>query len=161
MRGELRHDFAINRDGLTRTVLVVFRFGQWTTRGGIARRLLAIPYKLANLVLLRLLVGIDLPRELRCGPGLRLHHAGRGVTVHRRAVLGARVTLFQDTSIGQRDASGEPVIEDGALIGVGARVLGPVRIGAGAQVGANAVVVDDVPAGGRAVGPRATIRAAA
>ena len=162
MRSALRHDFAVNKDWLTRGVLVVFRYGQWAhAHRGPVRRLLSVPHKVANLLLLRIGVGCDLPPELTCGPGLRLHHAGRGVAVHRRAVLGARVTLFQDVAIGQRDVGGEPVIEDGALIGVGARVLGPVRIGAGARVGANAVVVEDVPAGGSAVGPRATIRAGA
>lgn len=158
LRETLRQDFARNRDGLTRGVLLVFRYGQWAhRRRGATRVLLALPHKVANLLLLRLSVGCDLPPQTVCGPGLRLHHAGRGITLHRRAVLGANVTLFHDVAIGQRDQSGEPVLDDGVVVGVGARILGPVHVGAGARVGANAVVLDDVPAGGTAVGPRATI----
>jgi len=158
LRHAVRQDFARNHDALTRAVLLVFRYGQWADgRRGIGRAVLALPHKIANLFLLRLGVGCDLPPQLVCGPGLRLHHAGRGVAVHRRAVLGANVTLFQDVAIGQRDNTGEPVLEDGVVVGVGARVLGPVRLGAGAKIGANAVVVDDVPAGGTALGPRAAV----
>lgn len=159
LRGVLRRDFARNRDWLARAVLLVFRYGQWTTRRrGPVRVVLAIPHKIANLFLLRLAVGCDLPAQTRCGPGLQLHHAGRGVALHRRAVLGSEVTLFQDVAIGQRDNSGEPVLGDGVIVGVGARLLGPIRVGDGARIGANAVVLDDVPPGGIAVGPKATIR---
>ncbi|GIF71242.1 serine acetyltransferase [Asanoa siamensis] len=159
LRENLRQDFARNRDPLTRAVLLVFRYGQWADRRrGAARLLLGLPHKVANLFLLRLGVGCDLPPQLACGPGLRLHHAGRGLAVHKRAVLGANVTLFHDVAIGQRDNTGEPTLEDDVVIGVGARVLGPVHLGQGAKVGANAVVLDDVPAGGSALGPRATIR---
>jgi serine acetyltransferase len=161
LRETLGRDFARNRDWLTRSVLIVFRYGQWADRRtGPTRILFALPHKVANLLLLRLAVGCDLPAQTTCGPGLRLHHAGRGVTIHRRAVLGADVTLFHDVAIGQRDNSGEPVLEDAVVVGVGARILGPVRLGTGARVGANAVVLDDVPAGGSALGPRATIRPA-
>ena len=159
LRENLRQDFARNRDPLTRAVLAVFRYGQWADRRrGAARPLLGLPHKVANLLLLRLGVGCDLPPQLACGPGLRLHHAGRGIAVHRRAVLGANVTLFHDVAIGQRDNTGEPTLEDDVVVGVGARVLGPVHLGRGAKVGANAVVLDDVPAGGTALGPRATVR---
>lgn len=159
MRATLRADFARNPDPLTRAVLLVFRIGQWAHRQGRMMRLLVgVPYKIANLLLLRLGVGCDLPARLTCGPGLRLHHCGRGVAVHPRATLGANVTLFQQVAIGQRDNTGEPVIGNGVLIGVGACVLGPVHLGDGARVAPNATVLDDVPAGGSAVGPRATIR---
>jgi serine O-acetyltransferase len=52
-----------------------------------------------------------------------------------------------------------PTIERYASIGTGAKLIGPVRIGAGARIGANAVVVDDVPAGATAVGVPAQVRA--
>jgi serine O-acetyltransferase len=51
-----------------------------------------------------------------------------------------------------------PTIGDSVVLGAGAKVLGPVWIGPGAQIGANAVVVKDVPAGGIAVGVPAQIR---
>jgi serine acetyltransferase len=157
--GALRADFARNRDPLTRLVLAVFRYGQWTTRRSTAVRLpTRIPYVLANMLFLRLGAGIDLPADLRCGPGLRLHHLGRGVTVNRGAELGANVTLFQGVAIGNVDDRGAPHIGDGVLVGAGACVLGPVVVGDGARIGAHATVLDDVPAGGLAVGPRAEVR---
>lgn len=158
--GALREDFARNRDPLTRLVLLVFRYGQWTRRAPRPLRLAArIPYVLANLLVCRIAAGIDLPADVQCGPGLRLHHCGRGVCVNRAAVLGSNVTIFQEVAVGNTDDRGAPHIGDGVLIGVGACVLGPITVGAGARIAANATVLDDVPAGGVALGPRAEIRA--
>jgi serine O-acetyltransferase len=76
-----------------------------------------------------------------------------GTVIHARAVIGDRVVIGPGVVIGGRSHIFEvPVIEDDAEIGVGAKVLGPVRIGRGAVVGANAVVLDDVPPGAVVVG---------
>jgi len=63
-----------------------------------------------------------------------------GIVIERGATLGSRVTLMHQVSL-----LGGPTIEDNVVIGPGARVIGPVRIGRGATIGANAVVTDDVP----------------
>ena len=70
-----------------------------------------------------------------------------GIFIHRNAVLGSRVTVMHQVTIGSQHPAdpGVPVIEDNVFIGAGAKVLGPVRIGRGATVGANAVVTRDVP----------------
>jgi hypothetical protein len=75
-----------------------------------------------------------------------------GIVVDRGVRLGSRVTLMHQVTIGRKgpgELSGRggtvPVIEDNVYIGAGAKVLGPVRIGRGATVGANAVVTRDVP----------------
>ena len=70
-----------------------------------------------------------------------------GIVVHRNAVIGSRVTLMHQVTIGAKHAAdpAAPVIEDNVTIGAGARVLGSVRVGRGATVGANAVVTLDVP----------------
>ena len=70
-----------------------------------------------------------------------------GIVIHRNVVLGSRVTVMHQVTIGNRHPAdpGVPVIEDNVFIGAGARVLGPVRIGHGVTVGANAVVTRDVP----------------
>jgi serine O-acetyltransferase len=70
-----------------------------------------------------------------------------GIVIHRNAVIGSRVTVMQQVTIGTKHVSdpGAPVIEDNVCIGAGARILGAVRIGHGATVGANAVVTRDVP----------------
>ncbi|MFK3980704.1 serine acetyltransferase [Micromonospora sp. NPDC050397] len=153
----LRQDFRRNRDPLVRLVLSVFRFGQWTAaRRTLTRRLCTVPYKLLNLLVIRLGTNSDLPRELSCGPGLRLFHP-YGLVFHRDARLGRDVSVYHQVTIGRRDHSGEPEIGDEVTLGAGATVLGPVVIGRGAKIGAGATVLDDVPEGGRAVGPRAVV----
>jgi serine O-acetyltransferase len=63
-----------------------------------------------------------------------------GIVIEAGAVIGSRVTVMQQASL-----HGAPVVEDNVCIGPGARILGPVRIGRGATVGANAVVTRDIP----------------
>jgi serine O-acetyltransferase len=70
-----------------------------------------------------------------------------GIVIHRNAVLGSRVTVMHQVTIGAKHPgeAGAPVIEDNVYIGAGAKILGPVRVGRGATVGANAVITLDVP----------------
>lgn len=70
-----------------------------------------------------------------------------GIVIHRCAVIGSRVTLMHQVTLGSKHAgdADAPVIEDNVFIGPGAKILGSVRIGRGAKVGANAVVTVDVP----------------
>jgi serine acetyltransferase len=70
-----------------------------------------------------------------------------GIFIHRNVVIGSRVTVMQQVTIGNKHLSdpGAPVIEDNVCIGAGAKILGALRIGHGATVGANAVVTRDVP----------------
>jgi len=78
--------------------------------------------------------------------------------VHPRAIIGERVRINPGVVIGGRSGHKPvPVIEDDVEIGVGAKVLGPVRVGRGAVVGANAVVLHDVPPGAVVVGIPARI----
>lgn len=77
-----------------------------------------------------------------------------GIVIHPQAVIGHRVTVMQQVMIGGRDQDENiaPVIGDDVSIGAGARVLGDVRIGNGAIIGANAVITRDIPPGATVVG---------
>ncbi len=76
-----------------------------------------------------------------------------GIIIHSGTVIGRRVTLMQQVTLGAKDARDQaPVIEDDVFIGAGAKVLGGVRLGRGAMIGANAVVTRDVPAYATVVG---------
>ena len=111
----------------------------WTLRVPLLPRLLA----LFN----RVVFAVQLPAETVVGRGVQLSYSGLGTVVHARAVIGNRVVIGPGVVIGGRSGLYEvPVIEDDVQIGVGAKVLGPVRVGCGAIVGANAVVLHDVPA---------------
>ncbi len=88
------------------------------------------------------------------GRRLFIDHA-MGVVIGETAVVGDDVMLYHGVTLGGRSlerVKRHPTIEDGVTIGAGARVLGPITVGAGARIGANAVVVNDVPAGAVVVG---------
>jgi serine O-acetyltransferase len=96
----------------------------------------------------RVVFAAELPHQTKVGRGVKLYHSGLGTVIHPRAVIGNNVGIAQGVVIGGRSNFHDvPVIEDDVLIGAGAKVLGPIRIGRGAIVGANAVVLSDVPAG--------------
>lgn len=96
--------------------------------------------------LIFLLFNCVVPPEAELGPGTWFGYGGMGVVIHKRARLGARVFLSPQVTIGGRSGHWEvPVVEDDVYIGTGAKVLGPIRVGRGATIGANAVVIRDVP----------------
>jgi len=76
-----------------------------------------------------------------------------GIVIHSHAKIGNDVVIGHQVTLGGRDLTlAAPNIEDGVYLGAGAKLLGGVRIGRGATVGANAVVTKDVPAGATVVG---------
>jgi serine O-acetyltransferase len=119
--------------------------------------------RLAKLVALVNFVvfGIEVPARLAIGPGLVLPHT-QG-TIIGAGRIGANVTIYQQVTLGAKfadfgfDPALRPQVEDNAVLTAGAKILGPVRIGKGAVVGANAVVLQDVPDGCVAIGVPARI----
>ena len=102
------------------------------------------------------LTSSDIDIEVCFGRNLRLPHPN-GVVFHSHAVIGDDCMVMQQVTIGQLATGDLPVIGSGVYIGAGAKVLGPVKIGDGARIGANAVVITDVPPGATAVGVPARI----
>jgi serine O-acetyltransferase len=119
-------------------------------------RIPIVPMILTNLNLF--LHGFDIPPHIEVGPRFYVPHPVGTVVTARR--LGARVTLVSVVTIGMRNGSDFPVLEDDVYVGAGARVLGAITLGKRAQIGANAVVLKDVPADHVAVGVPAMIRPA-
>jgi serine O-acetyltransferase len=96
----------------------------------------------------RVVFAVQLPAETRIGRGVKFNYSGLGTVIHSRAVIGDRVVVSPGVVIGGRSGIFDvPILEDDVQLGVGAKILGPVRVGRGAVVGANAVVLHDVPAG--------------
>ena len=149
----LRADFAVNTATEPRVTLVIWRLGQ---TGHVRRDALGFALRrthgLLNAVWTRSIIGADLPRSVPAGPGLRLPHEARGTILHPASRIGAGVTLYHQVTLGVRGGSQAPVLEDGAYVGAGAKLIGPITIGAGSSIGANAVVLADVPAGQTWVG---------
>ena len=101
----------------------------------------------------RVVFAVQLPAATQVGRGVKLNYSGLGTVIHARVVIGNDVEIGPGVVIGGRSEIHEvPVIEDGVHIGVGAKVLGPIRVGRGAVIGANAVVLHDVPPGAVVVG---------
>jgi serine O-acetyltransferase len=132
----------VRHPGLRATLL--YRLGNWAVRGGIP----AIPTFTMQLNLA--LHGIEMSATMPVGPGLYLAHTAGSVIDAER--IGAGVTFQGGLTIGMRNLREAPVIEDGAFLGAGCRVLGGVKVGENARVGANAVVTRDVAAGATVVG---------
>ncbi len=104
----------------------------------------------------RATTGIDIHPGATIGRNLFIDH-GFSV-IGETAIIGDNVTIYQHVTLGGtnpvngRSGKRHPTILDGAVIGSGANVLGPITVGEGARVGANAVVTRDVPAGATMVG---------
>ena len=102
--------------------------------------------KLINIVFVRLLFGCQISLGAKIGKGSRIGYGGIGTIIHDRAVIGENVLIGPGVVIGGTSKKYEvPVIGDNCEIAPGAKILGPVKIGKNCIVGANAVVIRDVP----------------
>jgi serine O-acetyltransferase len=102
----------------------------------------------------RALTGIEIHPSADIGEALFIDH-GMGVVIGETAEVGDNVTLYQGVTLGGTGFSTgkrHPTVEDNVTIGSGAKLLGPIRVGHGAKIGANAVVIHDVPANSTVVG---------
>ena len=105
-------------------------------------------------LLTRAFTGIEIHPAALIGQGLFIDH-GAGVVIGETAEIGDNVTLYQGVTLGGTGfATGKrhPTVQDNVTIGSGAKLLGPITIGHGAKIGANSVVIHDVPANSTVVG---------
>lgn len=102
----------------------------------------------------RFFTGVDIHPAAKLGRRLFIDHA-EGVVIGETAEVGEDVLIFHQVTLGGVSMSPgkrHPTVQDRAIIGAGAKILGPVTIGCDAKIGANAVVVKDVPPQAVAVG---------
>lgn len=96
-------------------------------------------------VISRIIFGAELPPSVKIGEGVEFAHGGLGVVVHKDAIIGDNTKIMHSVTIGGKDGAPPPIIGDDCFIGVGACILGDIRIGNNVKVGANSVVLNDVP----------------
>lgn len=104
--------------------------------------------------LVRWMTGVEIHPGARIGKGLFIDH-GMGVVVGETAILGDNVTLFQGVTLGgtgKEQGKRHPTIGHNVVVGAGAKVLGNITVGDNSYIGANAVVIRDVPPNSTVVG---------
>lgn len=140
--------------------LAVYRFGvaRMRVRPLVLRAPLSVAYRMLYRRV-RNVYGIELPYSAQVGRRVVFEHQ-HGIVVHGNTVIGDECVLRQGATLGMRSIARPheaPVLGRGVDVGAGAKILGRVRIGDHATVGANAVVLDDVPSGALAVGVPARV----
>ncbi|GGB37182.1 serine acetyltransferase [Sphingomonas metalli] len=164
LRAQIREDLAVHDGDWTRPgfrAIAAYRIGVW--RMGVGPKWLRAPLTLFyNWAFrhCRNVYGIELPYTCTIGRRVRIEHQG-GIVVHGATVIGDDCIIRQNCTLGIRrldQLHDAPILEDGVNVGAGAVILGRVTIGTGAAIGANAVVLTDVPAGALATGVPATVR---
>ncbi|WP_232415324.1 MULTISPECIES: serine O-acetyltransferase [Methylotenera] len=118
----------------------------------IFRKIAVFRYRFWSIV-----TGTDIAINCQLGGGLLMPHPN-GVVIHPQAIIGPNCLIFQQVTIGTVEGSKHPFIEGHVDIGAGAKILGGIHIGAHAKIGANAVVLIDVPSGKTAAGIPAKIK---
>jgi serine O-acetyltransferase len=139
--------------------MLVYRYGRW--RYTIRPRWLRVPFSLLYKILkpiCEILTGIELPCETVVGRRFRIDHFG-GIIISGDAVFGDDCVIRNGVTVGLRHTGirGAPIIGNRVDIGAGAKILGPIHVGDDVAIGANAVVLKDVPANSIAVGVPARI----
>ena len=102
----------------------------------------------------RFFTGIEIHPGATIGKGLVIDH-GMGVVIGETAEIGDNVLIYHGVTLGgtgKDKGKRHPTVEDNVTIGAGAKVLGPIRIGKNSKIGANSVVLKEVPEGATAVG---------
>jgi len=140
--------------------LAVYRFGRWClgVRPAPLRRLLLVGYYLL-FKLVQVATGIEIYCEAEIGSNLVIDHAG-GIVISGYTRMGDHCRIRPGVVIGLKDLSDPcaPVIGSHVDIGAGAKLLGRITIGDNVWIGANAVVMRDVPANSIAVGVPAVVK---
>lgn len=121
-------------------------------RGPLSRRWWVLHHRFWSMV-----TGADIPLNSQIGGGLLIPHPN-GIVIHPDAEIGHNCLIFQQVTLGlSRGSSRAPQLGAGVDVGAGAKIIGPVTIGDCAQIGANAVVTQNIPSGAVAVGVPARV----
>jgi serine O-acetyltransferase len=140
--------------------MIVYRFGRWRyrVRPALARKFFSLIYH-ALFKFVQIITGIQMPCEVDVGHNFIIDHFG-GIIISGYAKFGDNCRVRNGVVIGIRRVGEKtaPAIGNNVDIGAGAKLLGPIRVGDNVLIGANAVVLCDVPDNSVAVGVPAVVR---
>lgn len=137
--------------------LLVYRYGRWSLERSSERtRWYTSKLYGACRPIVQFVTGVDIDRKTRIGEDFHIVHAGN-ISVHPDVVIGHRVGIMHGVTLGTNMGDGVPVIGDDVFIGCNASVLGAIKVGNGARIAANSLVITDVPAGAVAIGVPARV----
>ncbi|MCX6394517.1 MAG: serine O-acetyltransferase [Solirubrobacterales bacterium] len=161
---EIRHDVtaAIERDPAARgvgspTILALWPGVHAILAHRVAHALHSSGVPIAPRVIAagtRFVTGVEIHPAAEIGEGLFIDH-GMGVVIGETSSIGSNVTIYQGVTLGGTGFAGgkrHPTVGDDVTIGSGAKLLGPIEVGDRAKIGANSVVIHDVPEGATVVG---------
>ncbi len=153
-----RDDLSVYREGLLAQgfwALQIYRFGHARLR--YRSKLIRVPWYIVHLIMHKMcevFFGISIGAPAQIGRRLNIEHFGN-IIVHGSTVIGDDCMIRQGVTLGNRHMDRPleaPVLGDRVNVGAGAKILGKVHIGNDVSIGANAVVLDDVPSNCIAVG---------
>ncbi|MBC5995848.1 serine acetyltransferase [Romboutsia ilealis] len=147
---------------ISKAILFTYRFGNniyYNIKLLPIRKILLLIYKILDFIIVKIIGGAELPAKAKIGSNLYLPHGGRGVVIHPNSVIGNNVIIYHQATIGSDKTGndGAPTIGNNVFIGVGAKVLGSIQISDDVKIGANSVVLKDIPKNSTAVGIPAKI----
>ena len=138
--------------------LCVYRFGRWALhlRLPLMRWVMCKLYGLINLFVANL-TKIWIPPQVTMGKDFHIIHAEGSLSIHPDVVIGDRLGVMHNVTIGTNMTAGAPVIGDDVFVGVNSTVLGPIKIGDRVRIAANTAVTTNVPSDSVVVGSPAKI----
>lgn len=138
--------------------LLCYRYGRWALgrKTALGRRIAKFGYGLCGFFVLNI-TKIWIPPQTRIGKDFHIIHAEGSLSIHPDAVIGDRVGVMHNVTIGTNMGAGAPVIGDDVFIGVNSCVLGPIKVGARSRIGACTLVTTNVPPDSVAIGSPAKI----
>jgi serine O-acetyltransferase len=157
----IREDYQVHGRSLRNRAfwaMVTYRYGRWSLqlRPPILRKITGVLYG-ALYVWTGIVTGVHMPREVTIGRRFHIIHADGSLSIHPHTIIGDDVGVMHNVTIGTNMSAAVPTIGNKVFIGVGAVILGGIKVGDGANIAANSLVMSDVPAGSVAIGVPARI----
>lgn len=132
-------------------LVLLYRFGVWLAK----TPLIGAFFRVVVEYLIRVVYASDISLRSRIGSGLVIMH-GHDIVIGSDVVIGHNCKILNGVTLGNKDTevsiNQQPALGDDIVIGAGAKILGAITVGSGARVGANSVVLADVPPGATVVG---------